>query len=209
MAGNMENKGMLRPDGRDARSDGSSDEALARRMAGGDVSTLEILFDRYFDEMYRIALYGTAGDAEAAKDLRQETFLECARTIGRFGGPSLRNWLAGILRNLIARHWRRSARGNRHLQDGDMIGLLREQIDKAELPEEVLSNKEVGVILQRGLSVIEPNHSEVLVKRYMQGRSVAELASELKISEAGVHSLLFRARQALRNALKNVPRDSL
>ena len=200
---------MLRPDGRDARGDDSSDAALARRMAGGDLSTLGLLFDRYFDEIYRIALYGTSGDAETAKDLSQETFLECARTIGRFRGPSLRNWLAGILRNLLARHWRKSARGNRHFQSGDMASLLREQIDKAELPEEVVSNKEVGVLLQRGLAEIEPNHSEVLVKRYMEGRSVAELASELKISEAGVHSLLFRARQALRNALKNVAADSL
>jgi RNA polymerase sigma factor (sigma-70 family) len=200
---------MLRPDGRDAREDNNSDAALARRMAGGDVSTLGLLFDRYFDEIYRIALYGTAGDAETAKDLSQETFLECARTIGRFRGPSLRNWLAGILRNLLARYWRKSARVNRHLGSGDMTSLLREQIDKAELPEDVLSNKEAGVLLQRGLAEIEPNHSEVLVKRYMEGRSVAELASELKITEAGVHSLLFRARQALRDALKNVATDYL
>ncbi len=191
----------------DERRGEESDAALAGRIAGGDVEAWGLLFERHFDEIHRLALYGTDGDAETAKDLSQQTFLECVRTIGGFRGSSLRKWLAGILRNLLARHWRKTSRINRHMHHGDVASVLNEKMDSADLPGEVAASKETGMILRRALALVEPNHSEVLVGRYIEEKGVPRLASELGISEAGVHSLLFRAREALRNAMRKVSDD--
>src|SRR6266849_4301709 len=84
------------------------DVFLAQRVAGGDSSALEKLYDRYGQPVYSLALR-IVRDPETAEELAQEVFLRLWRyagtfepTRGRFSG-----WLLGITHNLALNEVRR------------------------------------------------------------------------------------------------------
>ena len=55
--------------------------------------------------------------------------------------------------------------------------------------------------LKNALASLSPDHREVLVLKYVEEVTVAEIAAVLSLSEHAVESRLARARKALLNAL--------
>jgi RNA polymerase sigma-70 factor (ECF subfamily) len=54
-----------------------------------------------------------------------------------------------------------------------------------------------------GLDSLSPDHREVIVLRELQGMSYEEIADVLGVPRGTVESRLFRARQVLRERLKD------
>ncbi len=131
---------------------------------------------------------------DAAEDLLQETFLAAVRRIDALRSCAYpRAYLMQILRNVVG-YRLRSMKYAAGLEEK----LQREARERAgpEGPEEGLGPE----VLYRGL--IGDSELRLLLRFYVEGRSVGELARELEIDPGACKMRIKRARERLRAALE-------
>lgn len=168
-------------------------------------------FDRLYrdhvDLIYRFASR-LCGEAEAAKDLVQETFLNAYRGFNKFRGDAqISTWLYTIASRACLR-MRRKRKGEpeRELSLEEFIptsdGEFRLQIPVDGLsPEEALQNKELRQALDAAIDKLPKKYKMVLVLRDMEGLSAKEVGTIMGLSERAVKSRLHRARLFVRREL--------
>lgn len=59
------------------------DKELIYKIQHGEKELLEVLIQKYYDDIYRLCYYKT-GNASISYDLTQETFLRLIKYIGNF-----------------------------------------------------------------------------------------------------------------------------
>src|SRR5206468_11851041 len=81
--------------------------ALVERAQAGEAEAFGLIYDRYFDTVFRF-VYFRVGNRQLAEDLTADTFLRALKRIGSFTwqGPDLGVWLVTIARNLVADHFK-------------------------------------------------------------------------------------------------------
>lgn len=157
--------------------------------------------------MYRFA-HRLCGEAEAAKDLVQETFLNAYRGLDRFRGDAqVSTWLYTIASRACLR-MRRKRKGapERELSLEEFIptsdGEFRLQIPIDGLsPEAALHNKQLRAALDTAINQLPKNYKMVLVLRDMEGLSAKEVGTIMGLNERAVKSRLHRARLFVRRQL--------
>src|SRR5512147_112135 len=167
----------------------------------------DALYKDHVDLMYRYA-NRLCGEAEAAKDLVQETFLNAYRGFKRFRGDAqVSTWLYTIASRACLR-MRRKRKGapERELSLEEFIpsseGEFRLQIPVEGLsPEEALQNKELRQALDAAIGKLPKKYKMVLVLRDMEGLSAKEAGVIMGLSERAVKSRLHRARLFVRREL--------
>ena len=173
----------------------AADRALLTAVAGRDPVAVRRLLDEVAPVVFGFLYARVGGDEAAAEDLLQETLLEAVRSAATYrGDAALSTWLCAIARHRLGRHYeaeRRAAaaRARLHLvagTDGDHSGG-----DQVERRDEVV----------RALGRLPAVHRQVLVLKYLDGRSVEEIATELGRTRVQVQSLLQRAREGMRREL--------
>jgi len=132
------------------------------------------------------------GDAAAAEDVVQETFIRAWRARARFDPDlgSLRTWLFAIERRVVIDH----ARARAVRQAGPLPA------DMAQIGDDI-ERALLGWQVEEALRRLRPEHRQVLVETYYRARSGREVALELGIPEGTVRSRLFYALQSLRLTL--------
>jgi len=176
-----------------------TDEELLAEARQGDQDAFHELIDRYAEGLFRLAfrLVGSGADAE---DVLQETFLGAFEHMQRFEGRStVKTWLSRILIRQAARcHRRRSRRRTLPLPVGTGA-------DKAEVRAgtSVSDDANRRLDVERALRQLGPEHREVVVLREFEGMSYSEMAQALGVPVGTVESRLYRARQALKEALND------
>lgn len=168
-----------------------------------------------FDALYRdhvdlIFRYASrlCGEAESAKDLVQETFLNAYRGFKGFRGESqISTWLYTIAsRACLRMRRRRKGAPERELSLDEFIptaeGEFRLQIPVEGLsPEEALQNKQLREALDAAIEKLPPKYKMVLVLRDMEGLSAKAVGPILGLNERAVKSRLHRARLFVRREL--------
>ena len=179
---------------------GLNDVELVRRAQGGDSAAFDEVVNRFTGELYRLALFLT-GQASDADDVLQETFLGAYENLAAFEGrSSLKTWLSRILLNQAARH-RRSQRVRKAAQPVH-LSAASEAVLEGAARQSSTRDSEIRLDVLGVLQTLQPDHREVVVLREMQGMSYQEIAEALHIPEGTVESRLFRARQELKERLK-------
>jgi RNA polymerase sigma-70 factor (ECF subfamily) len=174
-----------------AAPESSSDEALIKRIADGDQLAMRTLFSRHRVALYRW-LIRLVSDETLAEDLLSDVFLDVWRKAASFEArSSVSTWLLAIARYkaLSARRRRTDAE-----LDDELASTL---VDPADDPELMLQNKNQAEALRQSLARLSPEHSEVIDLVYYHGKSVAEVAEIVGISEATVKTRMFYARKRL------------
>ncbi|OQW58486.1 MAG: hypothetical protein BVN28_11630 [Nitrospira sp. ST-bin4] len=167
----------------------------------------DTLYKDHVDLMYRYA-NRLCGEAETAKDLVQETFLNAYRGFNRFRGDAqVSTWLYAIASRACLR-MRRKRKGapERELSLEEFIpsseGEFHLQIPVEGLsPEEALQNKELRQALNAAIDKLPKKYRMVLVLRDMEGLSAKEAGTVMGLSERAVKSRLHRARLFVRREL--------
>ena len=156
-------------------------------------AALQALHDRHAPELWRFALRLTR-DAQVAEDVVQEALLRAWRDPGLTtrGDAQARAWLFTVVRNLVVDRWRSAA--------------SRHEIGVAELVEPG-ENDRSGEVLDRwliadALGSLSSEHRRVIASAYYEGRTVAEIATELRIPEGTVKSRLHYGLRSLRLVLQ-------
>lgn len=183
------------------------DRAVARRILAGDEAAFQELFDRYFPRLYRFALVRLDGDAEAARDVVQQTFCNAIERLdGYRGEAALYTWFCQICRNAVADHYRRRQRGSERavlLEDQPDVRAILESLaaPAADEPETGVWRQQVHRVVEATLDVLPGRYGDVLEWKYLDGFSVREIAERLAIGPKAAESLLTRAREAFRAAI--------
>ena len=178
---------------------GLTDGDLVRRARQGEEAAYHEMVDRYGPELYWLAL-SLVGNAADAEDVLQETFSGAFQHLRVFKQrASVKTWLSRIL-------VRQAARCHRSRRRHRMTSL--ESV--AETPKAVLRNEGSGeagsdarMDVLAALETLPEIHREVVVLRELQGMTYAEMAEVLGVPPGTVESRLHRARQALRERLRD------
>lgn len=165
-----------------------SDEALIAALNGGDASAFDSIYHRYRDWVVRLAFRFTQNDADAL-DVVQETF---AYVFGKFPGfvltARMTTFLYPVVKNLsIAARRKR----DRHASDQAM----GEPAAAEERPTTDQTRTELAV----PLASLPEAQREVLLMRFVDEMSLAEIGTALGIPEGTVKSRLHNALATLRN----------
>jgi RNA polymerase sigma-70 factor (ECF subfamily) len=185
--------------------------ALCQR---GDVEAFGPLVEKHQKRMMNTA-YRMIGDYDAASEVVQDAFVSAYRSIRKFRGESkFSTWLCSIVINLSKNRMRqirtRSGREGRSInerietEDGEIVSDPPSQEPSAL---EQLEKKEIQTKVQTCIDSLDEEYREVLVLRDIQGLSYDELGDVLKLPDGTVKSRLFRAREALKDRLKEALGD--
>jgi RNA polymerase sigma-70 factor (ECF subfamily) len=174
----------------------TSDEVLIQRIAGGDRLAMQVLFARHHVRVYRFVLRLVRSEA-TAEDLISEVFLDVWRQAGRFEGRSqVSTWLLAIARFKALSALRRKPEAE---LDEEMAETIP---DTADDPEMAMQKKDASETLRKCLSVLSPEHREIIDLVYYHEKSVEEVAEIVGIPENTVKTRMFYARKKLAEELK-------
>jgi RNA polymerase sigma-70 factor (ECF subfamily) len=180
-----------------------AEDALVAACRRGDAQAFERLVALHEGMVFNLAAR-LLGDAEEARDLSQEVFLQVYRQLERFEGRSaLRTWIYRIVVNQCRnrpRFWRRRRRDRCCPNDG--LGAQRQpRVAEGLGPFEQARLRERAERLQQALARLSFEHRVVLLLREVEALSCEEIAGTLGLPEGTVKSRLSRARDVLRREL--------
>ena len=166
---------------------------LLLRASAGDRDAVRHLLDDIGPVLYGFVFARVGGNAAVAEDIVQETLLEAVRSAAGFrGDAALTTWLCTIARRRLARHYE----GERRQEVArSSLSLVRTEGGAATTVDD-------RDALVRALGALSALHRQVLVLKYLDDRSVGEIAIELGRTRVQVQSLLQRAREGLRRHLE-------
>ena len=184
------------------------DRALVRRCKRGDRSAFRELVDLYQKKVFVVA-YGMVHNADDAMDIAQEAFVKIHRNLRRFKGTSsFYTWVYRIVLNLSIDFLRREGRlptvdfddtmAHGEVGDGGDFAFGRAQED----PGLGIDKRRMSAILHRAIDDLSANHRAAIVLREIEGFSYEQIAQALGVPEGTVKSRLSRARETLRERLK-------
>jgi RNA polymerase sigma-70 factor (ECF subfamily) len=183
-----------------------TDEALlVARAQQGDKSALTELVEAHHQTVYNVARR-MCGNEHDAEETLQETFLNAIAALPRFENRSrLSTWLYRIATNQCLQRRRAAGSGSAPLPveelDRDNGDTPRLFVDWSGLPEDALLDDELREVMEAAIAALPPDLRIVFIWRDLEGRSTAETAAIVGISEANVKVRLHRARLALREQL--------
>jgi RNA polymerase sigma-70 factor (ECF subfamily) len=175
--------------------------ALVERAQAGDTDAFGLIYDRYFDTVFRF-IYFRVGNRPLAEDLTADTFLRALKRIGSFTwqGRDLGAWLVTIARNLVADHFK-SGRYRLEVTTGDVLDADREDRGPEGSPEVAVVDHITNVALLTAVRQLNPEQQECIVLRFLHGFSVAETAQAMGKNEGAIKALQYRAVRALHRLL--------
>jgi len=184
--------------GRDAAE--QTDADLVKRVSGGDLSPLGVLYDRHHEGVRQFVARATNGGADA-EDITHETFLTLAKIAGRYDGrSSARPFLLGIAAQLVRRRKRGLMRWAQALVG--FAGAAAEQ--RVRTPEEAAAVSEEMRRFDDALARLTEEKRLVFLMVEREGLSGEEVARALEIPVNTVWTRLHHARNELRRALASV-----
>lgn len=171
------------------------DEIALIERARNDRRAFGDLYERYVGRVYSY-LYYRVGNRQDAEDLAARVFVQALTHLPEYRaeGGSFSGWLLTIAHNLAANWFRDRARrpsaplesaGERQQPRDDFL-----RIDESDAIRSVIAG-------------LPPDRQHLILLRYVEGLSHAEIARVLGRSEGAVRVLLHRTLQSLRQELQD------
>jgi RNA polymerase sigma-70 factor, ECF subfamily len=167
----------------------TEDDRLLIEAAKADPARFVEIYERYVDRIYGFVSRRTENRA-AAEDITSQVFEQALRTIGRFEwrGVPLAAWLFRMASNALADHWR--ARGR----------------DAHDPPPDLPDPHELGDIdrrlaLYQEIERLPDLQRQVIQMRFVEEKSIRDVAAALDRSEGAVKQLQLRALENLRKSM--------
>jgi len=170
--------------------------SLVDAAVQGDQAAFAALYDRHLARVYRYCYYRT-GDRADAEDLAQQTFLHAWQAIGRYrrGSTPFVAWLLTISQRLAIAHYRKA----RLLVTAELPAVTAgDSSDPAALALSSIAHDAVRAAILR----LKPDRQQVVLLRFIEGFSVAEVAAALGKTENHVRVIQHRALADLRSLLQ-------
>ncbi|HET7841782.1 MAG TPA: sigma-70 family RNA polymerase sigma factor [Terriglobia bacterium] len=166
-------------------------ERLLIEAAQRDPSCFAELYETNFERVYAF-IASRVHDRDAAQDLTAEVFQQALANLATFEwrGVPFVAWLLRIASNAIADRWQRTSKEP---------PLPDEPVEEQGAEDQV----ERRAMLSELVEALPPDQRHVVVRRFVDQRSIREIAQELGRSEGAIKQLQFRALQTLRTNLRS------
>ena len=173
-----------------------SDEEVLARASTGDRDAFGMLYERYVDRIFNYVYYRT-GNVNDAEDLTARVFQRAMNHIVNYTdrGVPFSAWLYRIAHNLVANwHRDRSRRQEIPMSDAPLIA-------KGDAPEASLVHNEQQESLLRLIRSLPDERQTLLILKFVEHYSNAEIGAIMGRSEGAVKSLYHRTLLALRDEI--------
>jgi RNA polymerase sigma-70 factor, ECF subfamily len=179
-----------------------SENESVERASKGDTEAFSLLYERYVTRIYNYIYYRT-GNPHEAEDLTSRVFHRALHHIENYDnrGIPFSAWLYRIAHNLVA-NWHRdnSRRKEVPLEDYTQIPY------RAAAPEISVVNTQELEDLLKCIRRLPADRQQLLILKFVEGMSNAEVAVIMMRSEGAIKSLYHRTLMALRDELSKVDR---
>jgi RNA polymerase sigma-70 factor (ECF subfamily) len=172
-----------------------ADERLLIEAAQRDPARFAELYENNFERVYAYVVR-RVGDRAETEDLTSEVFHHALSNLKRFEwrGIPFAAWLYRIAANLISDRWQHKSRE----QVTDDV----EQIKSAPASNAEFEEVERRAILFRLVDTLPAEQRRVVVLRFVEEKSIKEVAREIRKTEGAVKQLQFRALSSLRTRME-------
>jgi RNA polymerase sigma-70 factor, ECF subfamily len=175
-----------------ATSPGNEDERLVIEAAKMDPRRFAELYEQNFDRVYAFVAR-RAGHRGEAEDVTAEVFHRALANLRRFEwrGAPFAAWLLQIASNALADRWQRAARerGEPSRETGN---------------PRIHAEAERRALLAELVGRLPDDQQRVIRERFVEQKSIREIARELSRTEGAVKQLQFRALESLRAHMRDV-----
>ncbi len=171
------------------KDEGFNEVQLVEAAQNGCIDSFAALYEKYHGPMVALA-YSILAGRDRAEDVAQETFAIACRDL-----PTLKSkdkfaaWLAGICRNL-SMQMLRAARSERNLTPDEPVARAQDTTD------------ERSDAIRQAVWNLREAERELIVLRYFDGFSQAQISSVLGVSPQAVNGRLVRAKRKIAEYLK-------
>ena len=180
-----------------------SDAELVRQMRRRDKHALARWVDLHADAVYGFAFYRVGRNPDLASEVTQETFTRALQQLGRFDperGPMIA-WLCTLSRNCIREALRQ--RGHQPLAAlwdsvDNSLQRVYADLDRAPLGPDVVEARETRGLVGMTLANLPETYRCVLQAKYMEDKSLKQIADERESTTDAIKGLLKRARKAFK-----------
>ena len=180
-----------------SRIDSIDEDRMLIAAARHDTDAAGRLFDKYYSEVLGYVYHCTFNSA-VAEDLTSNVFLAVFRHLGRFRWRQVpfRAWLYRIATNEVRMHWRRQKRVR-------IVSLQAEDDEKfAGSPAgDSLAATEEYRLLHKALLELRLKYRTVIILRYFEGKTIAEICEITGRKEGTVKCQLHRGLARLQDIL--------
>ena len=166
------------------------DERLLIEAAQHDPARFAELYEQNFDRVYAF-IARRVRDRDLAEELTAEVFHQALANLGRFEwrGVPFGAWLLRIAANAIHDRWKSDARET-ELPEADLEGVSEDAIERQAM-------------LAKLVDTLPDDQRLVIIRRFVDQRSIREIAEELNRSEGAIKQLQFRALKTLKERVRN------
>jgi RNA polymerase sigma-70 factor (ECF subfamily) len=188
----------------------TADAQLVQRARSGDEQACDLLFRRHYPKVYNLALH-LEGNRDDAADVAQTAFVRAYDSLHRLRDEqAFLKWVYRIVVNIV-RDRTKAARRKPWISFQNLLRPSRNAEESAEPvefadrsldPERIAMRKARGHALQNAIAALPLEFREALTLHHLQNLDVKQIAEVLGIPEGTVKSRLGRARQRLREALR-------
>jgi len=151
--------------------------------------------------------YHLTYDEDDANDLVQETYMKAHRFIDRYiQGTNAKAWLFKILKNAYINHYRKRSKQPTRVDFEDIVSYHDSDDSKVpgylDLREEIFDNM-MGDEVTIAINALPIDFRTVVLLCDVEGFTYEEIAKIIDVPIGTVRSRLFRARNMLKEKLKN------
>ena len=196
----------------------ATDERRLIEAAQRDPARFAELYERNFERVYAYIAHRVR-DRDVAEDLTAEVFHQALATLPRFvwRGLPFVAWLLGIAAHVIAARWRDSSSAPHQViaealkNLGGLSDLGGEALGgsngnghgSAQFSTSALAEVEQRAMISQLVAALPEGQRLVITRRFLEHRSIREIAGELGRTEGAVKQLQFRALENLRARIRS------
>lgn len=181
-------------------------EAEEIDLARQDHRYFGVLYERYFEQIYRFIFKRLGGDEAVAGDLAQQTFIKAMANLHKYEdrGLPFSAWLYRIAQNEVNLFFRAQKKQYYvEINDRQLAGILEETEGSHSFSQEDLEQL-IAII-----NNLEEAQVDILELRFFQEMSFKEIADIYNISEANAKMRLYRLIEKIKQQWKTTLWESL
>jgi len=176
---------------------------ILSQASQGDQEAFGLLYERYVERIFNYVYYRT-GNVADAEDLTARVFYRAMHHIQNYidRGVPFSAWLYRIAHNLIA-NWHRDRSRHQEIPLSDAPTIHY----KGDPPETALIQSQEQTALLRLIRRLPAERQNLIVLKFVEHLSNAEIGEIMGRSEGAVKSLYHRTLLALRDELEGIVSD--
>ncbi len=158
-------------------------------MAKKDSGYFGVLYDRYFDQIFRFTFKRLGGKEEVAGDLTQQVFIKAMANMEKYEdrGLPFSSWLYRIAQNEVSMFFRQQSKNYVVPVDENRI---QDLASEAHISSYMSMDEQAKLIEM--LNTLEEEHMDLIELRFFQEMSFKQIADIYGITEANAKMRTYR-----------------